>query len=332
MVENATISPDSQTAKMPLPPKKAAKSKLTIPLGYWQRYLDFLKYGTFKKHWNFANALLNWALGRTTITTLPAFLKIEITRECKVGCKFCVVEKPSWYYSYDNYTRLIDKFKDYIYLVSLYDIGEPLESKDVIRCIQYAKERKVGSIISSSLAVEKEEQFWEDLVTSGLDKLIVAIDGITAPVYNKYRTNADFNLVMANLEKILYYKRKHKSNLFVEWQMIEFVWNLHEHEGGKQRAYKMGCNNFRIIKDVSKRLTYKKQRFVRSKNCLLPYIILIVTADNQVRPCYKIYDVPVEIGSLNKNTFEEIWNGSEVQRIRDKTQISCRPGCMTCQE
>ncbi len=264
---------------------------------------------------------------------MPSFLKLEITRECNVGCKLCLVEKPSWYYSLDKYKELVDKLKKYIYLVSLYDIGEPLESKEVISFIQYAKQNKLGTIISTSLSVQKTDAFWEAFVLSGLDKLIVAIDGVTAKVYNTYRTNGDLKLIMENLEKILYFKKKHKVKIFIEWQMIDFKWNQHEQKAARELAYDMGCSNFRLIREAVKpRLRYKKENIIRKRNCLLPYIIFIVTADNKVRPCYKVYNEKVEIGDLSKNSFEEIWNGDEVFSVRDKHKICFRTGCMTCQE
>lgn len=312
---------------------KKIKEGMIAPVGLWQRYLSYLRYGTVKKHYNLLRSLINWKTGATRISTMPSFLKVEITRECKVGCKFCFIEKPSWYYSFENYKKLVDKLKDYVYLVSLYDIGEPLESDDLIPCILYAKENNIGSVISTSLAVKKPDEFWEALALSGLDKIIVAIDGVTAEVYNKYRTNADFALVMENLKRLIYYKKKHKTNLFIEWQMVDFVWNKHEQDAGKALAAQMGCDHFRLIREVVKaRLRYRKDNVIRTRNCMLPYIILVVTADNQVRPCYKIYHEPVEIGDMNKNSFEEIWNGEEVFKIRDKRKIGCRTGCKTCQE
>lgn len=309
------------------------KMKYTAPVGYWQRYVVFLKYGTLKKHFNFLLSLINWKLGKSHLKTMPSFLKVEITRECNVGCKLCLVEKPSWHYSLNNYRQLVDKLKNHIYLVSLYDIGEPLENKEVIAFIQYAKQNKLGSIISTSLSIKKSDEFWEAFVLSGLDKLIVAIDGITAEVYNTYRTNGDLSLIMENLKKILYYKEMHHIQMYIEWQMIDFKWNLHEQKSAREMAYQMGCSNFRLIREAVKpRLRYKKENIIRRRNCMLPYIIFIVTADNKVRPCYKVYNEPVEIGDLSKNSFEEIWNGDEVFRIRDKNRICDRTGCKTCQE
>lgn len=315
-------------------PKLLSKKKIKLPLSHWGRHFLFLiKYGSIKKHLNLLMALINWRIGKVHINNKPAFLKVEITRECNVGCKFCFTEKPSWYYSLENYKKIIDKFYSTCYIVSLYDIGEPLEHNDLNECISYANSKRLGTVVSTSLAVERPESYWKDLVLSGLDLLIVAIDGLTAEVYNKYRTNADFELVMSNLKYIIYHKKKYKSPITIEWQMIDFVWNKEDQLVGKDYALEIGCDRFRIIKEVVKiRRSYRKDNYIRRKNCILPYILFLVTANNLVRPCYKIYNEKVEIGDLNKNTFDEIWNGEEAKRIRDRNLICDRPGCKTCKE
>jgi len=94
-----------------------------------------------------------------------------------------------------------------------------------------------------------------------------------------------------------------------------------------------GCDTFNIIVEVtSQRISYNKKRYVRQKNCLLPFIIFIVNANNQVRHCYKIYGGNPMIGDLNINTFEEIWNGEQIAEIRDKCKIRNREYCSTCRE
>jgi radical SAM protein with 4Fe4S-binding SPASM domain len=71
---------------------------------------------------------------------------------------------------------------------------------------------------------------------------------------------------------------------------------------------------------------------IRNSSCLLPYIIFIVNAYNQVNPCYKIYNSGISVGNLYDNTFEEIWNNEEMAKIRDKKKITNRVHCNTCQE
>lgn len=264
---------------------------------------------------------------------MPVFLKCEISRQCYVLCKYCPQKKESIFYPFTLYKNLIDKLRDYIFLVSLYDVGEPLHNEKLIEYIQYAHSHNIGTIISTSLSVNKPDNFWRDLVLSGLDYIILGIDGVTEAVYKKYRTQGDLNLVFANLGKLLHYKAALSSKLIVEWQMIDLPWNKEEQRIASKIAKDIGCDKFRIIKeDMLIRNRYKKENIIRNRNCLLSYIVFIVDAYNQVKPCYKIYNNEMAVGNLDENDFEGIWNSDEMAKIRDKKRIINRVHCNICQE
>lgn len=311
-----------------------ADSGKKLPLAIWQRFpLFIIKYATPKKLMNFIHAYFNYLAGTKSIKNMPVFYKVEISRNCKVDCRYCFDKRMEVYYPLEDYKSHIDKFKDYIFLVSLYDIGEPLLNDNAIEYIRYASQNNIGSVISTSLSVEKDDKYWEDLINSGLTKIIVAIDGITQKVYNTYRRNGNFELVMKNFATILALKKKLNSKINIEWQMIDFEWNRGEQKEAAKMAKELGCNIFRIIRETKiPRSKYKKSGYIRQKRCLLSYLIFIVTADKTVRPCFKIYDEPVEVGSLNYNTFDEIWNNEEMLKIRNDKEISSRLGCKTCKE
>jgi len=309
-------------------------SNNNVPLAAWSRYLkDIIAYGSLKKHMNLIRLIYFWKRGAVKISTKPAFLKVEISNYCTVNCKYCNLYKSKTFYPIDSYRELLDKFKDYIYTVSLYDIGEPLQNKEIHDYIKYAKQRKVGTVISTTLSVKRDDQFWEDLVLSGLDQMIVAIDGISEVVYRKYRRKGDFELVFENLKKIIHFRNIHNKKLLIEWQMIDFPWNREEQEQARIMSKDLGCNRFRLIKEAMQhRLKYKEQNRIRKRNCLLPYLIFIVTSHKKVRPCYKIYEDQTFIGNLNYQTPEEIWNGEDIFKIRDRRIIQEREGCRTCRE
>jgi hypothetical protein len=133
-------------------------SDLKIPLAFWSRHLRIaLKYGTMKKFANLGNAYLHYLKGSHKIPTMPAFLKIEVSRCCYVRCKYCYEEKAEIFYPFPLYKTLIDKLKNYIFGVSLYDIGEPLCNENVIDYIRYAHLQRLGTIISTYLSVKKPD-------------------------------------------------------------------------------------------------------------------------------------------------------------------------------
>jgi len=292
-----------------------------------------VRHGTPRKYLNLMQAYTAYLRGSSTIASMPAFLKVEISRYCEVDCLYCPSAKQPMFYPLDKYEALIDRFKDYVFLVSLYDIGEPLHHSRVIESIEYAHQNNVGTVVSSSLSLERSDEFWNALATSGLDRLIVAIDGITPEVYNRYRRNGDLGLVLSNLERIIAFRDSARARLFIEWQMIDFDWNRAEHGKARDMARMMGCNDFRIIPEATRsRIASDNATGIRSRNCLLPYVLFFVTASNAVRLCYKVYHHDMSIGNLDDSSFSDIWTGRGIARVRDRSQIGHRPGCQKCKE
>jgi len=310
------------------------RATATIPVSYWGRYAPLaVRYGSLRKLLNAVRAWIHYLAGSQRVGSRPCFLKVEISRKCDVNCRYCTVPKDDRFFPWDRYRDLIDALAADLFGVSLYDIGEPLTHPDVLRYIRYAHERRVGTVISTSLSVRRPESFWEQLVCSGLDRMIVAVDGVTADVYRQYRRNGNFALVMDNLQTVLQLRRRHKSPLHIEWQMLDLPWNRRQQDIAGYTARRMGCDSFRIIPEsVRRRSRYARQPVQRKRNCLLPFVVFIVDAYGRVRPCYKIYSADQYVGDLNVQSLQAVWNGDAIGRIRDKRLIRERPGCRTCRE
>lgn len=72
------------------------------------------------------------------------------------------------------------------YYVILWSWGEPLLNPEIYRMIKYCEERNILSVTSTNLNKFSRENA-RDLVESGLDALIIALDGIAEETYSKYR-------------------------------------------------------------------------------------------------------------------------------------------------
>lgn len=305
-----------------------------LPIRLLKRHIHVvLKYGSIRKYSNAICALYYYLRGTSVISTMPLFLKVEISRYCLVDCLSCKIQKTKDFYPFDKFKMLIDDFKDTVFMVQLYEIGEPLHHDQVIDCIRYSHASHYATVISSSLSIQKPDKFWNDLVASGLDRLIVAIDGITKLVYQQYRRKGDLELVMSNLKKVLSHRKHIDSKLIVEWQMIDFPWNRCEQEPARRLAYELGCDDFSLIPDADiQRKKYEQTGIIREQNCIWSYVLLLVNAFGDVIPCFKPGCHPGVLGNLNESSFNNIWNGEDIRAIRDPHQISCRLGCCSCRE
>ncbi len=292
-----------------------------------------LRYGSPAKYANFVRAWLHYRRSSPIISTMPVFLKVEISRKCDVHCKYCPAKKQDVFYPLDLYKGLIDRLKKHLFLVSLHDIGEPLQNANVSEYIRYAHANRIGVALSSSLSLQKPDDFWKELVSSAPDRLVVAIDGTTQQVYEQYRTHGDLQLALSNLGKILDYRKRFGVKICIEWQMIDLPWNRCQQQAARKMANELGCDQFRLIKEVTvQRSKYQQEAVPRQRGCPLPYLILIVNAYDQVKPCYKFYNEHMFLGNLHQDGFEQVWNGDQIGMIRNKQAIRSRIICKTCRE
>jgi len=95
----------------------------------------------------------------------------------------------------------------------------------------------------------------EALVASGLDYLVVSLDGATADTYNKYRINGNFELVLSNISNVVEARRKLKSKTpYLVWQFLLFDHTQAEADLAEQIAERIGVDkiNFAQPYDVSR--------------------------------------------------------------------------------
>lgn len=92
----------------------------------------------------------------------------------------------------------------------------------------------------------------EELVLSGLDYLILSIDGATENTYSRFRRGGDFNLVIDNVKRLVAAKKRLKSYTpLLDWQFLVFQHNIHEIELAKELTYSIGVNQLRLAQPYS---------------------------------------------------------------------------------
>lgn len=142
---------------------------------------------------------------------------IEPTNICNLNCEMCPtnreMKRKKGFMDYDIYRRTIDSFVEAkkskeVYL-NLWGWGEPLLHPMIYEMIGYAKKRGVIVRMSSNLDVKSANKC-ENIVNSGLDVLLIGLDGMTQESHGKYRTGGNKESVVNNIKEILRIKREHR--------------------------------------------------------------------------------------------------------------------------
>jgi radical SAM protein with 4Fe4S-binding SPASM domain len=317
-----------------------------------------------RRIWNYVKLMVSYYASKLTgipmVTGKPVSLEIEPTTSCNLRCPQC----PSGLRQFTRdtgmldlplYKKIIDETHEELVWLILYFQGEPFLNKQFLEFVKYASQKKIYTSTSSNA-----HYFNDDLakatVESGLDRLIISIDGTTQETYGKYRIGGRLDKVIEGTERLLYWKKKLNSKTpHVIWQFIAFKHNEHEIPEIKKLARKVGVNELGIktaqIYDYEtsnnfipentelSRYELSDEGTYRIKNKLLNQCWRmwrgsVITWDGLVVPCCFDKDATHRLGNVGNQSFDEIWKGAGYNNFR-KAILKSRKEidiCTNCSE
>ena len=175
---------------------------------------------------------------------------------CQLACPGCVhsdrnetlkvFDWPKGTLSEDRLSALLRLYGPHAIGVYFCNYGEPLLNLNTPKLIRLAKTYLLGAALSTSLSVQRFDA--EAYVESGLDFMVLSIDGATQAVYQQFRRNGDIELVFSNVRKLVSAKRKlGKRTPLLSWNFLAFEHNAHEIPLAARMARTLGVNHFRVV-------------------------------------------------------------------------------------
>ena len=225
--------------------------------------LLMLSHITLRKLFNSLVLLFEMQLKQTRLYSNPVFLRIEVSPLCNLRCPGCLLgqagltetspdHRKEGMMSYESFKENVKDFLPCLFKVNLYDEGEPLLNPEIHKMIKLLNDNNVISCISSNFSMQLSDERLKQIVESGLEHLIVAIDGATQETYSRYRQGGDLNTVISNIKRIMALKEKMKSRLRLELQFIDFEGNEAERKAVKKLADELGVWRFTTIRGTSR--------------------------------------------------------------------------------
>ena len=177
----------------------------------------------------------------------------------------------------------------------------------------------------------------EEVVKSGLDSMIVSLDGSTQETYNQYRVNGNLEKVLSNVEKLVAAKKKLKSNTpIIRWQFLVMKHNEHEIEEIKQKAKELEVDqlSFKTIQIYTKEdikflpINPKYRRynisgedfeikFKMENKCRRMWQQPVVNWNGDVAICCFDKDIEFPVGNVKEQSLLSIWQGKPFQNMRN---------------
>lgn len=290
----------------------------------------------------------------------PVSISVEPTTSCNLRCPEC----PSGLRSFTRPTGMLDEkifkqitsqlHRDLLYLI-FYFQGEPFLHPGFIDMIRFASSKKIYTATSTNAHFLNDETA-KNTVQSGLDRLIISIDGTTQEVYEKYRVGGSLEKVLEGTRNIVKWKKKLNSPTpYVVFQFLVVKPNEHQVEEIKKLAKETGVDNVAfktaqiydyenghsLMPTASKFSRYKKTdngkytlKNKLSNHCWKLWHSSVITWDGKAVPCCFDKDAKHRMGNLNETNFREIWKGEAYTRFRQSVLVSRKENdiCTNCSE
>ena len=101
--------------------------------------------------------------------------------------------------------------------------------------------------ISTNMSIPRFDA--EAYVMSGLDFMILSIDGATQDTYARYRRNGDLRVVFRNIEALVKARaRMRKRTPVICWQYLAFTHNVHEVKAAVKICRDLGIDQFKVAR------------------------------------------------------------------------------------
>ena len=336
-----------------------------MPAINWNDTINLASKITFKRFWNGVKVLSSFYVGRLLNKPLqwgyPVSISFEPTTSCNLRCPECpsglrAFTRPTGMLQKDFFTRTIDDIhKELLYLI-FYFQGEPYLNPDFLDMVKYASSKGIYTATSTN-AHYLTDTAAKRTVESGLDRLIISIDGTTQDVYKQYRVGGNIDKVLAGAKNIVKWKKELNSKTpFIFFQFLVVKPNEHQIEDIKKLAKEIGVDEVRfktaqiydyatdpnqLIPTTDKFSRYKKDaagnyipKNKLANRCWKMQHANVITWDGLVVPCCFDKDAMHQLGNLKNQSFKEVWNNDNYKQFRSELLKSRKniDICANCSE
>lgn len=348
---------------------------MPIPEGICVRYrpminrnlidgLNFVSKLNAKRVWNGLKVVSSYIESKITQKPvhrgLPIALSFEPTTSCNLRCPECPsglrsFTRPTGMLEGDLFKRTMDEIGDELLYLIFYFQGEPYLHPQFLDMVHYASKKGIYTATSTN-AHYLTDSYAKKTVESGLDRLIISIDGTTQEVYQQYRVGGKLHKVIEGTKNILKWKKELKSQTpHVIFQFLVVQPNEHQIEEVKKLANELGVDEVGLktaqiydyeegdplIPTIEKYSRYAREADgkYRIKNkfvdhCWKMWHSCVITWDGLVVPCCFDKDAEYRLGDLKEQSFKSLWKSKAYEQfraslIRSRSEIEM---CKNCTE
>lgn len=326
--------------------------------------LRFSRILTWRRVWNiiltYSSFYISQMMGRPIVPHRPFTLSFEPTTQCNLGCPECPSGLKSFTRDTGNaslelYESIIRQAAPDLIFLYLYFQGEPLIHKGFSDMVAIAKKYNIYTITSTNAHYLTPNKA-EEIVKSGLDRILISIDGATQETYEQYRIHGQLTKVIAGTKNLIEARQcLNSTQPEIIMQMLVVRPNEHEVDEVEKIRKELGADRLILktaqiydfehghvlmpVNPIYSRYQQQADGRFRIKNemknqCWKLWHSAVVTWDGRMIPCCFDKDASYTMGNLGDQTLEAVWTNDSYQNFRkqllhSRAQIDI---CQNCSE
>ena len=310
----------------------------------------------------FASYYITRILRRPVQWGIPITVSIEPTTACNLRCPECpsglrAFTRETGNLKTDFFRKTLDELQRDLTCVIFYFQGEPYINPQFLEMVRYAHDRGLYTMTSTNAHFLNDENA-RKTVESGLDRLVISIDGTTQDTYEQYRIGGQLDNVLQGARNIVKWKKKlgaHHPHVIFQFLVVKpnehqipDVYRLAKEIGVDQVNLKSAQvydyeNGNPLIPTQDKYARYQQGadgkwsvKHALANHCWKLWHACVITWDGLVVPCCFDKDAQHRLGDLKTQSFRALWQGETYRQfrlalLRGRNQIdictNCTEGC-----
>lgn len=317
-----------------------------MPIARLHDSIRLLRKMTWKKYVNGGRLLSSYfvsrAIGRPRHRGLPISLAIEPTTACNLRCPECPsglrsFTRPTGKIELSSFKKIIDETKSQLLYLTFYFQGEPYLHPGFLEMVGYAHQNGIYTATSTN-AHFLDDNTARKTVESGLDRLIISIDGATQATYEAYRKEGKLEKVIEGTRRLVHWKQKlGRKSPHLIFQFLVVKPNEHEVAAVKALGRELGVDEVRLktaqiydyengnplIPSMDKYSRYRRSasggwepKHRLENECWKMWHSGVITWDGQMVPCCFDKDATHTMGNVMELGVRGVWTGNPYQQFR----------------
>ena len=245
--------------------------------------------------------------------------------------------------------RILGQVQATAHTMQFYFQGEPLLNKQLPEMIAAAHRLGLYTIVSTN-AQALNPTMAQALIKSGLNRIIVSIDGFSEESYAAYRVGGNLHKALEGLQHLANAKAEFHSHIRIELQVLRLKSNEHEWDWIKKNYRKLGATHLvfktaqlydfehghPLMPSDERYSRYKKTAdgtYVHKKASHLSPLTLnlspcrrlwsgcVITTNGDVLPCCYDKDHRYAYGNITQQSLAELFHSTKANALRRRVLL-----------